>query len=62
MVSLPSQGDDQRVLELVGQTASGYPLRTKSVYSDLGFMILPDTEQDTPLAGLYYTMGDGDLF
>ncbi len=29
---------------------------------DLGFMILPDTEQDPPLERLYYTMGDGDLF
>ncbi len=27
---------------------------------DLGFMILPDTEQDPPLARLYYTMGDAD--
>lgn len=28
----------------------------------LGFMILPDTEEDPPLERLYYTMGDGDLF
>lgn len=28
----------------------------------LGFMILPDREEDPPLSRLYYTMGDGDLF
>ena len=28
----------------------------------LGFMILPDGDEDPPLERLYYTMGDGDLF
>lgn len=28
----------------------------------LGFMIFPDGEESAPLARLYYTMGDGDLF
>ena len=30
--------------------------------SKLGFMILPDVETEAPLKGLYYSMGDGDLF
>ena len=35
---------------------------TRPQPDDLGFMILPDTEPESPLSRLYYTMGDGDLF
>jgi serine-type D-Ala-D-Ala carboxypeptidase len=48
--------DAERVVDLVSQTLPAYPLRTRSVYSDLGFIILGawlERLHDVPLDRLF---------